>query len=335
VVSGDPAATEREHGRTAIDPSPARVAASVRRADAVVVGGGTVFKQLGRTVARPANALLRNTAALIAAARASATPVAMVGVGAGELRGAEARALCRWIAPRADLLVLRDEESASVLARAGVSPPFWIGADPVWSLYGDHRPAELGERRSLTVAISHHGIEPAAVDALAATLRPLAGEWNIRLQPWQSGAGMLDHQLALSLQAQIGCAEVIDPPRDLDDAVRTFATDRLVIGLRFHALVAGALAGARLLALASEPKHVGLARRLEQASVPPHTTEPILRSTVAWALRNEPASAQLVRREIVASAHGLEMLELLLRGGAVKEPQRLPAMALASGVGRW
>ena len=78
--------------------------------------------------------LLANTSALVAVSSALHRPVAMVGVGAGRLDGRRARALSRFIVKHADLLVLRDEESAAEMFSSGIPGPFRIGADPAWTL---------------------------------------------------------------------------------------------------------------------------------------------------------------------------------------------------------
>lgn len=339
VVSADPAATTRQHGRPASAASARSVDRAVRDADAVVVGGGTVFKQLAASTGRAPNALLRNTAALVAGARLRGVSVAMIGVGAGTLRGTTARALCRWIIPHTDLVVLRDEESASVLAATGMRPPFWMGADPAWTLFdAAHAPQTgMGARRSITVALSHHAVERTGLDTLVTTLQPFVHDWDLRLQPWQLGANSLDLDLDLArvLQQRLGGVEILPAPTDLYDAASGFADDALVIGMRFHALVAAAAAGSRFVAIAHEPKLAGLARRLEQASVPSHASADVMRATMDWALANEPPSNEGLRQEMAAAGHSFQMLELLLSGGQVAEPNRLAAMPLSSGVGAW
>jgi len=337
IASADPFTTTLTHGRRSMLATSRNVALATRQADAVVVGGGTVFKQLAGSAGRSPNSLLRNTAALVAGARASGTSVAMIGVGAGRLRGGSARSLCRWIIPHTDLMVLRDEESASVLADTGTRPPFWIGADPAWTLFDLPHDADrdVDSRRTITIALSHHAAARADADALIEALRPFAHDWDIRLQPWQTGSNTLDHQMAVHFQQRLGRAEIIPPPTDIHDAARIFAHDALVIGMRFHALVAAAAAGARFVAIAHEPKLSGLARRLEQAAVPAHATAEVLRATVEWALVNEPAPPEALRRERTAADQQFQMLELLLSGGANDEPNRLPVMALSSGKGKW
>src|SRR6187402_1444771 len=87
VASSDPDATSRRHGVRAIADRPTVVARELRRCDAVVVGGGTVFKTLHRSTGRGATSLLRNACLLSSAAKATGRHVAFVGVGAGDLRG--------------------------------------------------------------------------------------------------------------------------------------------------------------------------------------------------------------------------------------------------------
>ena len=134
VTTADPAVAERVGCEPVPARRPAAVAAAARASDAVLVGGGTVFKTLHPSSGRRRLALLANTSALVAVASAWHRPVAMVGVGAGRLDSRWARALSRLVVKHADLLVLRDEESAAEMFRANVPGPFRIGADPAWTL---------------------------------------------------------------------------------------------------------------------------------------------------------------------------------------------------------
>ncbi len=339
VVSADPSATSAAFGVSSI-PSHARsVAAAVRGADAVVIGGGTIFKRLHPSTGRGGAALLRNTATLVAGARARGVRTAAIGVGAGDLRGRTARALSRWIAPRLDLLVLRDEESASVLTDAGVRPPFWIASDPAWTLFDGTVADERGMRgrRTITVALSHLGGDRAVVDTLVETLQSLAADWTIRLQPWQSdrAGNDHDHALARTIHARVAGSEIIDPPDDLADAAATLAGDDLVIGLRFHALVAAAAAGTRFVAISHEPKLAAMARRMQQPSVPGYATADVMRATIACALDNEPPRPMAIEHEISAARDAFQLLDLLLADGAVAEPATIAGLALSTGRGTW
>ena len=336
IASSDPAASTRQHGRPSIAANPLAVAGAVHRADAVVIGGGTVFKSLHPSSGRRPGALLRNTAALVAAANARHVPIAFVGVGAGELRGATARRLCRWIVPRADLVVLRDEESAAVLTDAGVEPPFWIGADPSWSLIGAEPPARprAGERR-VTVALSHFVDDARSwTDAVADALAHLAGEgWRIRLQLWQPDGA--DRRMADHLRRLVPGAELTSAPTDLCAAATDLAGDDLVLGMRFHSLVAAGAARTRFVAIAHEPKLAGLARRLGQVAVPPGVSAAMLSSSIDWALDHAAPSDEAVRREVALAGHTLRLLHLVLDEGRLDHPEDLPALQLSDGAGRW
>lgn len=333
VASSQPTLTRLRHAVAAIPASPTAVAREARHTDLVVVGGGSVFKSLHASTGRRANALLRSTAALVSFARLRGIPVAMVGVGAGTLAGRQAASLSRWLVRHTDLLVLRDEESAAVLSGAGVPAPFRVGADPAWVLL-DEPAAVRRPGSTVTVALSHlAGITPTR---LAAALRPLGSRFQIRLQPWQSGAQRGDFELAVDLRNRLdGEAVVVDPPADLPAARNEFASDQLVIALRFHALVAAGAAGTPTLAIAHEPKLAGLARRLNQPAVPAHASAEVLTQAVEDALRHPAPPHAAVRAEMVRAQEGFALLKLLLSRGDMEEPSDVGGLQLSNGAGSW
>jgi polysaccharide pyruvyl transferase CsaB len=334
VASSDPVATSRRHGVRAIADRPTVVARELRRCDAVVVGGGTVFKTLHRSTGRGATSLLRNACLLSSAAKATGRHVAFVGVGAGDLRGRLARALARRLVRGVDLLVLRDEESASALAGVGAPAPFWIGADPAWTLRPDGHDLDSASvgRDGVTVALSHHAGDARLFSALAAAVEARAEDQPIRLQPWQPG----DVAIAVRLRARLGeRVTILEAPSDLDAATAVFATDRLVVALRFHALIAAAWAGTPFLAVSHEPKLAGLSRRLDQVSVPVHAGAEVFAAALERALESDPPSVGAIAGEVVAAEHTLQLLRLLLDGGELDEPSSLAALPLSAGGGSW
>jgi len=173
ATSCEPARTAARHGVAAVQSrAPRQVAGALRHADGLVLAGGTVFKTLPEGGARHPHALLRNAVALAAAARLLGRRVALVGVGAGRLGDPGARRLARLLVRCADLLVLRDEESAETLAAAGAPTPFRVGADAAWPLVG--APAALPPRPrrdgAIVVAVGRHGGEAALAGRLAKAL---------------------------------------------------------------------------------------------------------------------------------------------------------------------
>ena len=135
ATSSAPEETEARHGLPALARHDVRaLARALRAADAVVFAGGTIFKRLHPSSGRPPLALLARGAALAGAVKAQRKLLAIVGAGAGPLDGRVAPRLARSMVRAADLLVLRDDESAARLAAAGAPAPMRVGADAAWTL---------------------------------------------------------------------------------------------------------------------------------------------------------------------------------------------------------
>jgi polysaccharide pyruvyl transferase WcaK-like protein len=309
-----------------------RVARSVAGADAVVFAGGTVFKELSAASGRPPLDLLQKGLALAYGAKALGKPLALVGVGAAPIASRRGRLIARRLVHQADLLVLRDEESGEVLAESGAPAPFRIGADPAWTLLGEP-PARDGRGDRVIVAISHEAGGEDLRDDLAAALVPvLAAGIPVALQPWQVGGPVRpdDLDLARAVRAQRGgTAKLLLPPADLDEARLTFADARLVLGMRFHALVAAASAGTPFVAYAHEPKLAAAARRLRQGAVSPDASpDAVAAAVLAAAQEGEPATPAAVRAEVAAAEEGFRLLRLLLSGGDSQDADVLGALPL-------
>jgi polysaccharide pyruvyl transferase WcaK-like protein len=288
-----------------------------------VFAGGSVFKTLPAQAQRPQLALLRNALALGAYARVRGRLVLQVGVGVGRLDTPGAARLARRVAAQADLLVVRDADSARLLASAGVPAPLRVGADPAWTLLDD-APVHLAPQDRVVVVPSRWAVAeaPQHLEILAAALRTLVeGGTQIQVQPWQIGGdrGLDDGDHAQRLAALLDHrAEIVAPPADLPAATHFFAGARLVITARFHGLVAAAAAGVRALAIANEPKQSALAARLGQACVPAAAPAEQVAAGLTAAVDGEPPAAAAVRAEIAAAEEGFGLLRLMLADG--REP---------------
>jgi polysaccharide pyruvyl transferase WcaK-like protein len=361
VASAARAHTSAVHGLGAVDrEDAAAVTRAVASSDAVVVAGGSIFKTLHPACGRPRHALLTRAAGLAALARALRKPFALVGVGAGALDTALSRRLARFIVRCADLLILRDEESAARLAAAGAPTPFRVGADPAWTLLdhvparvpapagaatttamptvgGGHAPIPLDEAagagggaKSIVVALSHLAGGDELAGRLADGLAPLLErEHPIQLQPWQRDAGEGgDEQLATDLRDRLGDAELLDPPHDLHEARDAYRDAAAVVALRFHAVPAAAAAGVPLVAYAHEPKLAGGARRLGQHAVAPDATPEQLAGRVLQALDGAPADAGAVAAERNRAEEGFRLLRVLLARGRSSEAAEVDGLSL-------
>jgi polysaccharide pyruvyl transferase WcaK-like protein len=284
-----------------------------------------VFKALHPSCGRTPLSLLRRTAAVASLSKALRKPLALVGVGAAPLYGHAARALARAIVRAADLLVLRDEESALHLAELGATTPFRVGADAAWTLVPD--PPDATPNGPVVVALSHLAGGRELAGQLAAGLLPvLDAGIPVRIDPWQPDG---DAALAAAVVSRLGDrVQLAAPPADLLAAREAVLGARLVIAQRFHAVVAAASAGVPTLAVAHEAKLTGLARRLDQPAVAADAPPATLASAVLSALDSAPPSPHAVRRERAAAEQGFRLLRVLLARGRSDEAVDVDGLAL-------
>lgn len=340
ATSQDPEETRARHGCRAVSASkPTSVARSASRADVVVFAGGTVFKHLHPATGRRPLGLLAGAGALAAGARAAGTPVALVGVGADQLLTPMARRLARSVVVHSQLTVLRDEDSAEALARAGAPIPFRVGADPAWTVVDDGTDPEPVDRQdAVLVALSHlAGPHAAASREVAAALRPIAASGlEIHLQPWQGQAPAADHVLAWAVAAGLGrSARIVPPPANLAEARRNCRRVRAVLGFRFHALVAAAAAGTPFVAVAHEPKLAAIARRFDQPALDPDGPDRLttVSDLLARAMAGPPPSPAVARSQVAAAEEGFRLLRLVASEGHIEDLDTLTGLPLVPEVG--
>jgi polysaccharide pyruvyl transferase WcaK-like protein len=316
------------------------VARAVTRADAVVFAGGTTFKALGPQCGRAPLSLLRRGLALAAGATALGRPLALVGVGAGALPTPGARTLARQIVNRADLLVLRDDESAERLTAAGARTPFRVGADAAWTLFMDaplngHPPAAERRRDGILVVLSHHAGGARLAARLAEGLQPIVDAGiPLALQPFQVGSagpdGFDDLELGRDVRRRLrGVPDLLVPPQDLQEARELARGFGAVVALRFHAAIAAAAAGTPFVAYAHEPKLAAIGRRLRQPVVTPQASAGLLGEAALAALAGPPASAAAVKAEIARAEEGFRLLQLVLTRGRGRGADDVSGLPLA------
>jgi polysaccharide pyruvyl transferase WcaK-like protein len=325
-------------------------------------------------------------------------PLALVGVGAGDLAGAAAPRLARLVVHAADLLILRDDESAALLAEAGAPVPMRVGADAAWTLPLARTHNGTGEAAAdaagaqplngtgqvaadaagaqplngtrqaaadaagaqplngtgrvgadalvphtrapargdapseragapVVVALSHLAGGADLADRLADALGPLVRDGvPVVLHPWDGAA---DAALAAAVAARLPApVHVPPPPADLAAAAERFATARLVVGLRFHALIAAATARTPFLAFVHEPKLAAVARRLGQPSVPALAPPATVSAAMRGALDAPPAEPAAIDRERERAEHAFRLLRVLLAGGRSDEAHAVDGLAL-------
>jgi polysaccharide pyruvyl transferase WcaK-like protein len=337
VTTQDRAGAERLGCRAVSPEAHAGIGRAVLAADAVVVGGGTIFKTLHPSAGRRSLGLLATTSALAAATSVLRRPVAMVGVGAGALNQRSARAMTRFIVRRSDLLILRDDAAARTLLGAGASGPFRVGADPAWTLL---RPpsASTSRDRSVRVIPSFLAVAPEDIGALRDTLvsamRTLASRGvRLQLQSWQQqpdGRGPDDGALVAAIAEQLGSSvDIVARPGSLPAAAESMAGVGAILSFRFHALLAAAAAGTPAVAVAHEAKLVSLSQRLGQRVVIPGVTADRLVEQVWSALEGPGPSPAVVKEQIELADEGFRLLRVLLTRGQSDDSHRLGALPLS------
>lgn len=319
VATRRPDETAELHDVATLEATATATGAAAARADALVVGGGTVFKELHPSSGRAPGALLRRATALAGILHARRRPVALLGVGAAPIDGLANRRLARALAHRADLLVLRDADSAEVLAGMGVQTPLRVGADLAWVTSTppmDAKP-EGHDGGPLGVAVSHLAGDDGFIDRLAGALREVvAGGTPIELEPWQGSPRLGgDARLAAHLQDEIGPgATIVPPPEDLAEATERMANRCAAVAMRFHATVAAAEAGTPFVAVAHEPKLAAMARRTDQPTINLDDPLAAMTTSIDQAVGGAPPSHDAVRREHRRADAMVDLLGLVLTG---------------------
>ena len=204
--------------------------------DALVIGGGTIFKSLHpSTGRRPQRAAAQHRGARRRRPGSRRRKVAMIGVGADDLRGRAgpgdrplaraphrpARAPRRGVGGRAG----RRRRAGAVLDRRRPG----VAAGP---RDGRRRVVPRIASRRSTWRSATSPATPGSSRNLATALAPLRDRYSVHLQPWQIGAGGRDLELADSSATHLGAdAKVLDAPPSLDAprSRRSSATD-LVVG---------------------------------------------------------------------------------------------------------
>ena len=267
VLSGDPQATEGEHGVSAARRGLLSARRLLRRSDLLISGGGGLLQDV--TSWRSPLYYL----AVVRLAASAGVPVACLGQSVGPLRRPWVRRLVKKTLARVAVMAARDRASAEALRALGLNRPVHLTGDLAFLLPA---PAEEAARAAWAKA----GLPQAARPAVGVALRA----------PLGSSPNALARLLAAALTegcAAVGCTPVLVPmhhPRDLAfaDAVAgelpgalvarpqlgarellaLLGGCELVVGMRLHALVFAAIGGRPPVAISYDPKVDGLMAQL-------------------------------------------------------------------------
>ena len=309
ATTSDPVQTESEHGIATVSAQDPRAVAreiaprrrrGVRRRDDL---------QDAASAQRPAAARAAAHGLGVAAATRALRATRWRSWASGRRRSRRA-APARWparssTAPTCSCCAMRSPRACS--PRPARRRPFRVGADASWTRVEPPARAERPRRRRDRRAEPPRG-RPRAGGPPGARARPAArAGLRLRLQPWQVLDGpdaQDDVALARTVAAQLARAAPRSCRRraTLDDARDLFAGARLVVALRFHALVAAAAAGVPAIAYAHEAKLAGLGKRLGQPVVQPAGTAEAVGGAMLAAIEDGTARASPAASSASANA---------------------------------
>ena len=370
VTAEDTASTSAAHGVDAVHwrDVPA-IAAAVRDADLVLVGGGGLFQD---SLAFDPDAILTSRhhgisfyGGIPLLAAAFGTPCAMYAVGVGPLTTPAGRSGTRAAFEQAGLITVRDAGSKEILVRLGIDAGrVAVTGDPAFALApaprerADERRAAAGldtaARPRIGVALRHWeiGVDPShweeqvahGLDTFLDEVKGVAA-----FVPFQArGEGLTDDvAVARRVQARMRNAArtaVLGAGASPAETLAAIAGCDVVLGMRLHSLVFAMSAGVAAVALAYDPKvRAAMAEAedagptLDLASVDARALADALTDT--WARRDEIgrrfAAAAARRRERARETARLA-LALAREGRRAPDPRAfervraaLPAVAAA------
>jgi len=309
VLSGDPAATEAEHGLLARHRTRGLLGA-LASADVVVSGGGGLLQD--KTSARSLSYYLW----IVRLARWFGRPVAVYGQSFGPLSPAGRARVQREL--RGVPLFLRDQQSLRLAADLGLDA----------SLVGDaalllERPRpQGGTRRGAEPARSPGGDPHAGAGPVVLVPRGGYDQYNDvleRLAPSLEAAGRSlavvafhpeeDRLPAQRVAAAASCAKTLTAAT-VADAVDLLAGASYVVSARLHGNILAAVAGVGFAGLSYDPKVAGF---LEQASAPSFEAPVDEPALLAAALTAAPPDAVSLERLFAAAQAGVDSLLRVLR----------------------
>lgn len=223
---------------------------SVREADVVLIGGGTLVQdKLGLTLLRGNLAYALQMALL---AKIMGKPVGTLAIGVDALETRLGPVLARWLVLLTDVLLVRDEQSLVSLrnllnADREVRANWLVGADPAFLIEVDDGPHDSAFpfRNYMVLSLVNEGIEwEPFLDALSGSAQRLLDAGAI------DGIVMLamddrpTEELAiferwLQKHPAIRSVAKVHVPEDIFDATAIIRRAKLMVAARLHAMILG------------------------------------------------------------------------------------------------
>jgi len=262
VISGNPGNTVVQHQVKSLYRFAAvRLLQAIGNADLVISGGGSLLQDV------TSKRSLLYYLSVIAAAKWKGKKVMLFAQGIGPIRNRFMRMLTRIVCNKADLITVRDKDSAEELERMGVSDvKVEVTADSVLTLL----PVSKLKGKSI---LTDAGIDPykpvigvsvrewpeirPCLEQLAAALGNISNRYNAQvvILPLQASMDRKASQLLKSLLPETRNKVVlVDGNYSTEEFLSIIGCFRLLVGMRLHALIFAAVMKVPLMAISYDPK---------------------------------------------------------------------------------
>ena len=259
VLSMDPSYTAKQFKvKTVHRDSPAQIWRALKNADLLISGGGGLLQD----VTGPNSILYYLGIVLIT--KLMGKPVFFYGQGIGPVKTLLGRSLMKLIVNRVDFITVRDVSSQAELQSLGVNkPPVYVTADPVLGM----DPAFLDKERGKLV-LKELGLDDGPV--VGVSVRPwkeLNGYRQVMIELIRDftnqGYRVLMVPMHYSADLQVsreiagavgnGCF-VLEKEYNFLDLLEIIGNMHIVVGMRLHFLIFGALMNVPMVGIAYDPK---------------------------------------------------------------------------------
>ena len=318
VISGNPGNTIVKHQVKSLYRFAAvRLLRAIGEADLVISGGGSLLQDV------TSKRSLAYYLSIIAAAKWKGKKVMLFAQGIGPIRNRFMRLLTRLVVSKADVITVRDEDSAEELARMGVpAAKVEVTADSVLTL----NPASKLDGKEI---LAKAGLDPykpiigisvrdwpenqRCLQQLAVALGNLSERYHAQI-------AVLPLQMSMDLKSSQMLVEYLPKTRNRVVLVKgNYSTEeflsivgsfRLLIGMRLHALIFAAVMRVPLMAISYDPKVDSFVKAIGAQAV--GTVQTLESAKV------EKAAEELWGNELILQEERIAAMRKLAQSNAVK-----------------
>ena len=274
VLSGNPEETAARHGVKAVHRlNFLAIIWCMLRSELVISGGGSLLQDV--TSRRSVFYYL----GVMYLAKLLGKPVMLYGQGIGPLNGKWARLATRFVCRKLDLITVRDSKSLAVLTDLGIEkPPAVLTADPVMAMHPvDKMSGRLilrrygmeGAKRLVGISVREWQHIDDFKLVLARVADVLVSEYDARVLflPLQYPDDLAISHEVVALMKEKEQVAVVAERCSIGDFLSLVGNMQLIISVRLHALIFGAVMQVPVIGLSYDPKIEGFLEGINSTPV--------------------------------------------------------------------